>query len=106
MRYLASYVLLSLAGKENPTEKDLLAVLSNIGAEGKEEVAKQVVSQLSGKCITELCKEGQSKISSMTVSAAPAAQANAGAAKQETKKEEKPKTVEEEENVDIGDLFG
>ena len=56
MTYLASYILLSLAGKENPTEKDLLAVLSNIGAEGKEETAKQVVSQLSGKSIVELCK--------------------------------------------------
>ena len=56
MKYLASYILLSLAGKENPTEKDLMAVLSNIGAEGKEETAKQVVSQLSGKSIVELCK--------------------------------------------------
>lgn len=81
-------------------------VLSAIGAEAKEETAKLVVGQLAGKNIVELCKEGQSKISSMAASAAPVAQANAGVVNKEEKKEEKAKTVEEEEDVDIGDLFG
>jgi ribosomal protein L12E/L44/L45/RPP1/RPP2 len=107
MKYLASYCLLALSGKENINEKDLLAVLKAIHAEAKEEVAAQVCKQLAGKNITELCQQGQSKISCMTASAGPATQATGAApVKQEAKKEEKAKTVEEEEDVDIGDLFG
>lgn len=107
MKYLASYCLLSLAGKQNINENDLLNVLKEIGSEGKQETASLVCKQLAGKCIVELCKEGQSKISSISVctgAAAPVASSTGG--KVETKVEEKQKTIEEEENVDIGDLFG
>lgn len=36
MRYLASYCLLNLAGKNDVTEKDLVNVLNAIGAESNE----------------------------------------------------------------------
>ncbi len=42
MRYLATYCLLNLAGKAEATEKDLVKVLAEIGAEAKEETAKVV----------------------------------------------------------------
>ena len=105
MKYLASYCLLSMAGKTDIQESDLLKVLKEIGAEGQTEKAALVCKQLSGKCVTELCREGQSKISSLSVGAgsAPVAKAAVAQANNEAQKE---KTVEEEENVDIGDLFG
>lgn len=107
MKYLASYCLLALAGKKDIKENDLIKVLKEIGTETKEENATLVCKQLAGKNITELCVEGQKKISSMVVSTGGAAPvASAGAAAHEKKVEEKAKTVEEEENVDIGDLFG
>ncbi len=86
MKYLASYCLLSLAGKSNVNENDLTKVLKEIGAECNAETAKVVVAQVAGKDIVELCVQGQSKISSIAVSsgAAPVA-----ATKIEAKVEEK-----------------
>lgn len=43
MKYLASYCLLSLSGKENINENDLTKVLKEIGAEANVETAKVVV---------------------------------------------------------------
>ena len=42
MRFLASYCLLNLAGKTDVTEKDLVSVLTAIGAESNEQTAKVV----------------------------------------------------------------
>ncbi len=43
MKYLASYCLLSLAGKTNINENDISKVLKEIGAESNAETAKVVV---------------------------------------------------------------
>lgn len=105
MRYLAAYCLLNLSGKSEVSEKDLVGVLSSIGAEAKEETAKVVCGQLKGKQVHELAQAGLGKISSMVVSSGPVCSAPTGGKAQEVK-QEKPKTQEEEEDVDIGDLFG
>ncbi len=42
MRYLASYCLLQLAGKNDVSAADLVNVLTNAGVEAKEETAKVV----------------------------------------------------------------
>ena len=43
MKYLASYCLLSFAGKQNINENDLTKVLKEIGAEANTETAKVVI---------------------------------------------------------------
>jgi len=108
MRYVAAYMLAVLGGQENPKNADIEKILSSVGIEVDSERLSKVVSELTGKSIEELIKQGREKLSSMPVSggavaaAAPAAAADAGAAdKKEAKKEEK-KEESDEEDDDMG----
>lgn len=110
MRYVASYLLAALGGKENPTSADLEKILNSVGIEVDNEKLNIVISQLKGKSIEELIAQGKEKLASMPVGggavavAAPGAAAPA-AAKEEAK--ESKKAAKEESDVSDDDMgFG
>ena len=59
MRYVAAYCLFALSGK-NPSAKDLEKLLGSVGVDCDAEQAKKVVSELEGKDLEELIKDGKS----------------------------------------------
>ena len=58
MRYVAAYCLFALSGK-TPSIKDLEKLLGSVGVDCDAEKAKKVVSELEGKDLEELFKEGE-----------------------------------------------
>ena len=106
MKYIAAYCLLVLGGKKEVTEKELSAFLKSIDCEVDEEQVKVVCQALKGKELHELANQGIDKIASMAVASGPAPvqEKTVAAGNTEEKKAEEP--VEEEEDVDFGDLFG
>ena len=54
MRYLASYLLLALAGNEDIKSEDIKTVLSSVGIEAEEEKMTKVLGELKGKDINEV----------------------------------------------------
>uniref|UniRef100_A0A1B6H5R3 Large ribosomal subunit protein P2 n=1 Tax=Homalodisca liturata TaxID=320908 RepID=A0A1B6H5R3_9HEMI len=106
MRYLASYLLAALGGKDNPSSADLEKILNSVGIEVDNEKLNIVISQLKGKNIEELIAQGREKLSSMPVgggaavaAAGPGAAAPA-AAKEEAKEEKKPAKEESDQSDD------
>lgn len=106
MRYLASYLLAVLGGKDNPTSSDVEKILNSVGIEVDSEKLKIVVSQLKGKNIEDLIAQGREKLSSMPVGggavavAAPGAAAPAAPAKEEAKEEKKAAKEESDQSDD------
>ena len=89
MRYVAAYLLASLSGNASPDLKTIEKILSSVGIECDKDKANKVISQLNGKSIQDLIKEGTSKLASVPQGgAAPAAAAApaAGAKKDEPSK--------------------
>ena len=107
MKYLSAYILLRLSGKDTITVSDMTNFFKKIDSQVDEEQIKAVISSLEGKCLDELAKNGLSKISNltMTTAAAPAATSSSVPADKKEKKVEKA-PVEEEVDMDMGDLFG
>ncbi|XP_054264453.1 60S acidic ribosomal protein P2 [Macrosteles quadrilineatus] len=105
MRYLASYLLAVLGGKDNPSSADLEKILNSVGIEVDNEKLNIVINQLKGKNIEDLIAEGREKLSSMpvgggvAVAAAPGAAAPA-AAKEEAKEEKKAAKEESDQSDD------
>ncbi|KAL6847894.1 hypothetical protein ACP4OV_022022 [Aristida adscensionis] len=103
MKFIAAYLLAVLSGKPSPSADDLTAILESVGCEVDNEKMELLLSQLSGKDITELIAAGREKFASVpsgggvaVAAAAPAGGAGAAPAA-ESKKEEK---VEEKEESD------
>ncbi|KAH6916081.1 ribosomal protein 60S [Coprinopsis sp. MPI-PUGE-AT-0042] len=109
MRYIAAYLLLQTGGNASPSAADIKKLLGTVGIESDDERLDKLLSELSGKDVSELISEGSSKLSSVPSGggggAAPAAggAAAGGAAAAEEKKEEK---VEEKEESDDDMGFG
>ncbi|KAG8045943.1 hypothetical protein GUJ93_ZPchr0008g11654 [Zizania palustris] len=105
MKFVASYLLAVLAGNTSPTAEDLTAILESVGCEIDNDKMKLLLSQVSGKDITELIAAGREKFASVpcggggvaVAAAAPASSGAGGAPAAEAKKEEK---VEEKEESD------
>ncbi|PWZ11077.1 60S acidic ribosomal protein P2A [Zea mays] len=103
MKVVAAYLLAVLAGNASPSAEDLTGILESVGCEVDNERMELLLSQLSGKDITELIAAGREKFASVpcggggvaVAAGAPAAGGAAPAA--EAKKEEK---VEEKEESD------
>ncbi|GJN35619.1 hypothetical protein PR202_gb24413 [Eleusine coracana subsp. coracana] len=104
MKFVSAYLLAVLAGNSSPSAADLTAILESVGCEIDNEKMELLLSQLSGKDITELIAAGREKFASVpcggggaaVAAAAPAAGAG-GAPAADAKKEEK---VEEKEESD------
>ena len=109
MKYIAGYILLTLGGKKDVSEKDLSDFLKASDAQVDEAQVKAVVEALKGKDLNELCTKGLSKIGNLSAgaSAAPAKaekEEKKPEAKKENKKEEKKVEVVEED-MDLGGMF-
>lgn len=104
MRYVAAYMLATLGGNKAPTEDDIKKILGSVDVEYNPEQSKKVVSELSGKNLEELIKQGSEKLATIPAGGggggAPAAAAAADKAPE--KKEEKKEEEEEEEDEDMG----
>ncbi len=87
MRYVAAYLLATLAGNQSPDLKTLEKILSSVGIETDKDKANKVINELKGKNLETLIKEGSTKLASVpsapAAGAAPAAAAPAGGAKKE-----------------------
>ncbi|KAF4555386.1 60S acidic ribosomal protein P2 [Elsinoe fawcettii] len=107
MKHLAAYLLLQLGGNSTPSASDIKEVLSSVGVEADGDRLDKLISELEGKDISELIKEGSGKLASVPSGgaggAAPAAGGAAAAggdaapAAEEKKEEEK-----EESDEDMG----
>lgn len=108
MRYIASYLLAVLGGKDNPTAADLEKILGSVGISVEKDKMNKVVSELKGKNIEELIEQGKEKLSTVpagggaaapvaVAAAAPVAEAPAAA-----KEEKKPAKEESESDDDMG----
>ena len=113
MKYIAAYILLSLGGKKDVSEKDLQEFFKAIGAEADNAQIKNVVDNLKGKNLNELATKGLPKLATLSFgssssSGSAPAQANAPVAKKEDKKEAKKEEppAEEPADMDLGDMFG
>ncbi|ESO01335.1 hypothetical protein HELRODRAFT_185711 [Helobdella robusta] len=109
MRYVAAYLLAHLGGIEKPSDKDLQKILSSVGIDVDDTLAKKVVSELQGKNLDELVAEGRKKLASLptggpaTAAGAPtAAAAGKVEAVKEAPKEAPKEEEEEEEDGDMG----
>ena len=107
MRYVAAYLLAVLGGKETPAANDIEKILSSVGIEVDSTRLSQVVTQLKGKSIDDLIKEGREKLSSMPVGGGAVAAAAAPVAAVEEKKAEKKEEKKEESESEDDDMgFG
>eukprot|EP00933_Yihiella_yeosuensis_P056902 TRINITY_DN5635_c0_g1_i1.p1 TRINITY_DN5635_c0_g1~~TRINITY_DN5635_c0_g1_i1.p1 ORF type:complete len:112 (+),score=59.55 TRINITY_DN5635_c0_g1_i1:95-430(+) len=62
MKYCAAYLMAVLAGKDSPSAADIKKILESVESEYDDEVAKKLVSELDGKTIHEVVKEGKEKL--------------------------------------------
>uniref|UniRef100_A0A3Q3VL48 Large ribosomal subunit protein P2 n=1 Tax=Mola mola TaxID=94237 RepID=A0A3Q3VL48_MOLML len=108
MRYVAAYLLAALGGNNNPSAKDIKAILGSVGIEADDERLNKVISELNGKDINEVMNSGLSKLASVPAGgavAAPAAAggaAGAGDAPAAAEKKEEKKEESEESDEDMG----
>ncbi|EER09683.1 ribosomal protein L12eI, putative [Perkinsus marinus ATCC 50983] len=107
LKVAAAYCMAYVAGQESPSEADVKKILESVSAPIEEEQIKSLVSQLDGKDIAALIKDGKEKLSSCAGAAPAAAGASSGAAAAATEEEAAASVEEEEEEEeDMGfDLF-
>ena len=67
MRYIAAYLLLQLGGNANPDAAAVKKLLDVVGVETDSDRLNKLLSELKGKSIDELIKEGSSKLASVGV---------------------------------------
>ncbi len=110
MKHLAAYLLLKIGGNDAPSADDVTALLEKAGIDVDQTRLTQLLSDLEGKDLAEIIKDGSEKLAAATAAvsagAAPAAAASAAAPADAPAAKEKPK-VEEVDALDGGmDMFG
>merc|ERR1712062_202330 len=104
MRYVAAALLAAQGGQEVSAD-NIKKILSSVGIDADDEKVDKVVSELAGKDIAELIKEGTEKLGSVPAGAAPAAGgggAPAGEAAPAAAAAAKEPEPESEEDDDMG----
>lgn len=56
MKHLAAYLLLTLGGNASPSAADIKAVLESVGIEADDSRLENLISELKGKDIQEVCQ--------------------------------------------------
>ncbi|XP_061831247.1 large ribosomal subunit protein P2-like [Nerophis lumbriciformis] len=113
MRYVAAYLLASLAGNDTPDAKQIKKILDSVGIEADDTRLEKVLSELKGKKVNDVIAAGFSKLASMpaggavTVAVASSAAAGSGgaaapAAAAAVEKKEEKKEESEESDDDMG----
>jgi large subunit ribosomal protein LP2 len=108
MKFVAAYLLASMAGNPSPTKDDVRKILESVGAEVEEAKLELLFKEVEGKDVDELLAAGREKFAFTPSGAgagadlAPAAAgaSGGGAAAAEKKKEEKAEEKMEEEDDD------
>eukprot|EP00420_Gonyaulax_spinifera_P033131 CAMPEP_0197870076 /NCGR_PEP_ID=MMETSP1439-20131203/856_1 /TAXON_ID=66791 /ORGANISM="Gonyaulax spinifera, Strain CCMP409" /LENGTH=65 /DNA_ID=CAMNT_0043488957 /DNA_START=116 /DNA_END=310 /DNA_ORIENTATION=- len=62
MKYVAAYLMSALAGNESPSASDIQKVLESVESDYDESLASKLVSELEGKTIHEVIKDGKEKL--------------------------------------------
>ncbi|KAF2724444.1 ribosomal protein 60S [Polychaeton citri CBS 116435] len=108
MKHVAAYLLLGLAGNTSPDASAIKKVLSSVGVEADDERLNTLLSELEGKDLSELIKEGSAKLASVPsggaggAPAAAGAAAGAGGAAEAAPAEEAKEEAAEESDEDMG----
>lgn len=104
MKYLAAYLLIQAAGREEPSVRDITQVLEAVGTEVDEKRIELLLSSIKGKTIEELIAEGANKLAAIPAAgaAAPAAAGASGDAASAKEEEKEESEEEEEDDVDMG----
>ena len=55
MKHLAAYLLLGLAGNNEPSADDIKGVLSSVGVDADDDRLEKLLEELKGKDINEVC---------------------------------------------------
>ncbi|MES1910064.1 MAG: hypothetical protein MHM6MM_002725 [Cercozoa sp. M6MM] len=106
MRFVAAYLLLTLAGKKADAES-IKALFEKTGVSVDEEKLNKLVAELEGKDLDALVAEGLEKVGTVAVAAggASAGAAAGGAAEEAVAEEEEEEEEESEEEMGFGGLF-
>ncbi|GKT27563.1 putative multi-domain containing protein [Aduncisulcus paluster] len=107
MKYLAAYLLASLAGKE-PTADSLVESLKKANVEDLDDAQiKLVIDQLKGKKIEDVIAAGKERLSSVPTGGASAGASAAAGATEEAAQEAAEEEEEEESSSEggFGGLF-
>ena len=73
MRYVSAYLLARLGGNDSPSKSDIEKILGSVGIDCDNERLSKVVSELDGKDVDEIIKEGLTKLASVPSGGAVAA---------------------------------
>jgi large subunit ribosomal protein LP2 len=101
LKYVSAYLLANLAGTEEPSVEQVTKIVESCGTTADKAEIEKLVSQLSGKNITETIASGKTKLFSFVATAAPA---KAGKAASPAKGAAQAPEPEEEEGAAF-DLF-
>ena len=106
MKYVAAYLMSSLAGVEQPTESNVETILDSVGASIDSSLVKKLVSEMDGKNIHEVIATGMSKLQNLptgSISSIGGAVQSSTTTQSQSPPEEKPEEPdEEEEEEDMG----
>ena len=103
MRHVAAYLLAVLGGKQNPSAKDVKAILSSVGVEADANSLDVVVKSLNGKSVEELMAEGYALLADVPAGGSGVAvAASAVEAVEEEKPKEKTPEPESDSDEDMG----
>ena len=100
MKHIAAYAMLVLGGKPNPTAEDVIELIKEAGVKAEREQVVSMIAAVDGKSFNEIVALGMAKIAQ----AGPAVVAEAEVAVVAQAKVEV--VEEEEEEVDMGGMFG
>ena len=68
MKHIAAYTLLVLGGNPNPSEEDVVALLTACGATCERENVKSCIAGIAGRPLKEVMAEGLAKMNLAAVS--------------------------------------
>ncbi|CAL2039632.1 unnamed protein product [Caenorhabditis brenneri] len=102
MRYLASYLLVSLGGNADPKVTDIKEVLAAGGIDGVDDQIEHVVSVLKGKSLSQVIAQGKAMLACMPAGGAPSTSTASTAVAADTQPAAKQNEPKEESDDDMG----
>lgn len=108
MKYIAAYMLVKL-NKENPKVEDIKRIIESVGNEFEERKAEEIINKLEGRNINEVIEEGQTKLRNISNDGTTRNEQQTSneqiGDKDKDKEREREEVNEEEEALELGDVF-
>lgn len=110
MKYIAAYMLVKL-NKENPKVEDIKRIIESVGNEFEERKAEEIINKLEGRNINEVIEEGQTKLRNISNDGTTRNEQQTSNEqigdkdKDKDKEREREEVNEEEEALELGDVF-